>query len=419
MKFRVILALSLFTMSDLRLSASSVSAQEALSRSPYPYASMFRADPKHTGVMEGPGPSWKSVELWRFDTGISSTSTPVAGIGLVFVSGSAVDAPKTSCFLFAFESYTGTEKWRAPGFCGTGPAVVDNLVYATGIETVTTVTPVNGRFPLSSIVAALDATTGDELWRTRLDFAIYSAITVTPDSIFVAGKVPGYQLDEGIIASLDRDTGGVQWQAIVGDEQPDTREYIYSTPAVDHGRGVLYVGVNQVGTIALDTRSGHELWRSPYGNYSSPLIAEDVVIIGGIEGTLYALNSATGDLTWSFHTGAPIFSSAAVSGGLVCFPSTNGVFYALDVVTGDVVWELAGAGGIASPAIVDDVIYAASALGIDQRDSGSLYALDLMTGRELWKVETGPIVLSPIVSGGLIHVADHEGNLRAFGVPPE
>jgi outer membrane protein assembly factor BamB len=82
------------------------------------------------------------------------------------------------------------------------------------------------------------------------------------------------------------------------------------------------------------------------------------------------------------------------------------------------VCELPGAGGVASPAIVDDIIYAASAHGLELRESGALHAIELTTGRELWKVDTGPIRISPIVSGGLIFIVDNEGNLRAFGDPP-
>jgi outer membrane protein assembly factor BamB len=419
----MILAVPLFSMFVLPLYASSVSARPANSQAPYTSVPMFRADPAHTGVMAGPAPTAKPVELWQFDTGSFFSASPVTSNGMVFVSGFKSDLHSTSaCFLYALDAKSGTVRWQVPGICGITPAVVDNVVYATGVEATATGNLVIGLESPPAIVAALDAETGDEFWRTKLLARLSSAVTVTDHTVFAGGTAsnisPGGEENEGVITAIDRETGAVRWQTIVGDGRTGTPDSVDSTPAVS--RGVLYTGVDHVGTIALDADTGLELWRAPYGGeFSSPAVAGHHVFISGIDEKVYALDAATGELTWSFTTGDSNFASVAIKEDAIYFPSSSGIFYALDAGTGQVKWQLDDAGGAASPAIVGDTVIAASALGADQPGPGALLGIHIATGQELWKVDIGPTLSSPAISDGKIFAVDFQGILRAFADPPD
>ncbi len=111
---------------------------------------------------------------------------------------------------------------------------------------------------------------------------------------------------------------------------------------------------------------------------------------------------STPSLMWSFNTGATIYSSAAVDGGVVFIATydwTNNVgnLYAIDEYTGQQKWVFpTGAPIYASPAVANGIVYLAS------RDS-FLYAIDASTGSELWRVSNiSPLTSSPVVANGKV-----------------
>jgi len=87
-------------------------------------------------------------------------------------------------------------------------------------------------------------------------------------------------------------------------------------------------------------------------------------------------------VVWKFKAGAPIFSSAAIVGGIVYITSDDSFLYALDRETGAVKWKFETQGRIASsPAVADGSVYFASY-------DGGFYAVDAATGKLKWKFDT-------------------------------
>ena len=86
---------------------------------------------------------------------------------------------------------------------------------------------------------------------------------------------------------------------------------------------------------------------------------------------------------WRFQTGAPIFSSAAVDGGIVYVGSNDGKLYAVRAVDGSKAWAFATKGAVrSSPAVADGTVFFSSV-------DGNIYAVDAATGRERWHYATG------------------------------
>ena len=109
--------------------------------------------------------------------------------------------------------------------------------------------------------------------------------------------------------------------------------------------------------MAVDLRARKIVWE--YSNpdrqfpfYSSAVLFEGRVIVGGRDKAVHAIDAATGKGVWQFETRARVDSSPVVSGGRVYVGSSDGKLYALDAATGQKRWEFdAGDAITASPAV--------------------------------------------------------------------
>lgn len=136
---------------------------------------------------------------------------------------------------------------------------------------------------------------------------------------------------------------------------------------------------------------------------------------------------------WKFQTGAPIFGSAAVAGGVVYVASDDSFLYALDEATGSLKWKFETQGRIAStPAVHDGVVYFGSY-------DGAFHAVDAAAGKEKWKfnvdyerrfaapgihgnVPARQVIpdawdfyqSSPVVDGGRVYFGSGDGNVYAL-----
>jgi outer membrane protein assembly factor BamB len=154
----------------------------------------------------------------------------------------------------------------------------------------------------------------------------------------------------------------------------------------------------------------------PFDVYlSSPVVAGGSVYFGSGDGNLYALDAASGQLKWKFHTGDVVHASPAYADGVVFVGSWDSYFYAVDAATGAEKWRFHGGedpafhnqvGFQSSPAVVDGVVYTGC------RDS-NLYALDVATGKEKWRFNAAGswIITSPAVVGGKVVAATSDSSL--------
>ena len=61
----------------------------------------------------------------------------------------------------------------------------------------------------------------------------------------------------------------------------------------------------------------------------SPIVAGDLVYVGSIDGIIYAVNAATGQVAWKYQLEGGMWSSLTIAGGVVYAGSLNGNLYAL------------------------------------------------------------------------------------------
>lgn len=173
---------------------------------------------------------------------------------------------------------------------------------------------------------------------------------------------------------------------------------------------------------AIDLTTNRESWHYPQEpNRATTFFAppapseEGLVIVGGYDNLVYALDPSTGGdvrFAWTFEGASDnIIGAPVVAGDIVLVPSADNNMYALDLSTGDPIWRQPFSTDEAlwsAPLVAGDVIYLAS---LDHR----VYAIDLDTGRELWHTEplNGAIVDTPTLVGDLILVGTFNSQLVA------
>jgi eukaryotic-like serine/threonine-protein kinase len=240
-------------------------------------------------------------------------------------------------------------------------------------------------------------------WRVSgLDFGLASA-TVADGRVYVARK-------DGKLHALDRNTGQELWNfppdALDGD-------FADATPAV--ANGIVYFGVNRGGPVvyAVDAATGVRIWS--HGGPISQIISSPTLLEGGVyvaftDGTIRALDAATGQVIWSATQDQGAYSSPAVDKGRLYIAIHNRGLLALDATNGATLW-LAPIPGPqwSSPAVDNGRVFVGSI------DDHKLYAFDAVTGQTLWTATTSDWVQSsPAVANGVVYIGNKAGDLYAF-----
>jgi polyvinyl alcohol dehydrogenase (cytochrome) len=129
------------------------------------------------------------------------------------------------------------------------------------------------------------------------------------------------------------------------------------------------------------------------------------LFVGSEDGTVYALDSATGCLWWRFKASATVKTAISVGekGTTAFFGDTNGFVYALKVADGSVVWKVhpdshPAARITGSPLLVGTRLYVPVSSGEEGSAAdptypcctfrGSVVALDTASGKQIWRAYT-------------------------------
>jgi len=139
------------------------------------------------------------------------------------------------------------------------------------------------------------------------------------------------------------------------------------------------------------------------------IVADNRVFVGTENGTMYALDAASGKVIWK-HSAGPIFHSPAVADGRVFFGDTDGTLWALAAADGQVLWRFSsGKGGFVTAPLVE-----AGTVFIGSRD-GSFYAVEAANGRGLWRYATdGPIRCTAAFADGTVFFASDDMHAYAL-----
>ncbi|MEZ6136703.1 MAG: PQQ-binding-like beta-propeller repeat protein [Pirellulaceae bacterium] len=219
--------------------------------------------------------------------------------------------------------------------------------------------------------------------------------------------------------------GELLWQKSVNAFNPKKFEYGYAPSPVIYKNSIIISAEwdGDSNLIALDRRTGKQLWKSPRPSsisFSSPVVAtvagRTQLLISGIE-KVTALNPDDGQPLWQVAgttaatCGTMIWNGDTVfaSGG---YPKAETLAVRADG-SGRVLWRNGLKCYEQSMIIVDGFIYALT-------DRGVLYCWRGDDGAEMWRERLeGPVSASPILAGGHIYWANEAGTMYVFRPNPE
>ena len=350
--------------------------------------------------------------LWENTTiGTAPTTSAVVSDGVVYFGTCA--GAGGGIGLYAFDMATSGLQWRQGwgshihDCARSRPVVSDGIVYVVSSCEDCKVAW-DGDVHTTGDVSALDASTGELLWRYERGARDESSWPVVSDGRVYLSSTGGR------VTALDGITGTVLWQYKVS-------AGLYVPPRVEEpivSGGVVYF-LATGGLYALDAITGRLLWQYEGGG-SSIVAYRGVLYVGASVGRYtYALDAGTGDLLWRSETGElrqPLFdsfrgSSPVVSGGMVYTGSVTypgcvgmcGQVAALAASTGELLWQYKVRGSLEfSPIVSRGVVYAASGRSNSSR-GGYVYALDAVTGALLWQ-HSARVSSAFVVSGDIVYV---------------
>jgi outer membrane protein assembly factor BamB len=325
--------LTILTLLGVTLGAATGHAQLADSSWP-----MLGADLGHSGIATAAGPMAPTIK-WSHDRER-------------FIIGSSIVGPDGAIYigiaetLCALEPADGSERWcrKTPGTIGrNAPALDANGQLYVGTR--------------DNRLWAYDASNGDELWSVAggHDGDVNTSPTIAPDgTIYMA-------VSAGAVLHAIQPDGTVKWRL------PLSGTPRYVSPALDSA-GNIYLGTTR-GYLHSVTPAGVERWRAKVARtirYSSPALSPDgsQVYVGSVGG-ISAVDTANGELLWSFATVGHVETTPVVAADGTIYVGSRGLangagssFYAISP-TGTQIWKYVSNGGFrGSPALAgNNVLY--------------------------------------------------------------
>jgi eukaryotic-like serine/threonine-protein kinase len=157
------------------------------------------------------------------------------------------------------------------------------------------------------------------------------------------------------------------------------------------------------------------LWKFsvPKGSFNAtPVVVDDTVYIGDLDGTFYAIDLSTSEPRWRFSLGADkagFATAAAVRDGLIYVGDMDGTFICLDAKSGEKKWTFKADGEIDSAAnfYQENVLFGSQ--------DATLYCLNAKTHELQWKHQIGDqIRCSPTVVEDRCFLAGCDGKLHVI-----
>ncbi|MEV4378571.1 PQQ-binding-like beta-propeller repeat protein [Streptosporangium sp. NPDC049644] len=148
--------------------------------------------------------------------------------------------------------------------------------------------------------------------------------------------------------------------------------------------------------------------------HAEPVVVDGVVYATSGDGTVSALDAATGAMRWRFQTGGSLLFDHVVVDGTVFAANTSGRLVALDAATGRMRWSR-------RIDVYSDLVVAAGRLYVWTRNpawsvSAEVVALNGASGKRLWSFQPEGDVLNPdpVLVGEVVHVGSDHGMVYAL-----
>ena len=286
-------------------------------------------------------------------------------------------------------------------------------------------------------VVLVDRTSGDVLWRQRVDGTIRAGPLLDEDRLYVATEAQ----PEGRVYAIRLRDGKPIWRTRVGS---------VVAPLAFDGEA-LYAGTEGGAVVRVDPEAGAVKWRRTLSGAirAGPVATPHGLAVVTTADTLYLLDRTTGYVRARLATPGAVIATPATDGQRVYLGTTDGRVLAVNLPELTVRWERAAGDAVyGAPALSHDTLYVLTrdghlwlipveepgaatrhALGIVATAgptpivpgvlvgsvSGEILLVDRGSGTILWRAQVaGPIEEPPLVQGRQLVVVAGRGDIHAY-----
>jgi len=286
-------------------------------------------------------------------------------------------------------------------------------------------------------VVLVDRTSGDVLWRQRVDGTIRAGPLLDQDRLYVATEAQ----PEGRVYAIRLRDGKTIWRTRVGS---------VVAPIAFDGEA-LYAGTEGGAVVRVDAEAGSVRWRRALSGAirAGPVATPHGLAVVTTADTLYLLDRTNGQVRGRLATPGAVLGTPATDGRRVYLSTTNGRVLAVALPELTVRWERAAGDAVyGAPALSRDTLYVLTrdghlwlipveepgaatrhALGIVATAgptpivpgvlvgsvSGEILLVDRGSGTILWRAQVaGPIEEPPLVQGRQLVVVAGRGDIHAY-----
>jgi outer membrane protein assembly factor BamB len=340
---------------------------------------IFRGNAEQTGVAASTLPDKLDI-LWRFSAKDAIEGTPAIANGVVYIGSFDKN-------LYAIDLATGNEKWKYPAGESKAPAAVrEGKVYIGNLD---------------GVLHCVDAAKGTKIWT----FKTPNEAEITSGVSFMDGKLFFGCADESLYCLSEK--GEKLWTFRVQGGP------VMATPAIAQNR--TFVAGCDSTLHVLDATEGKELASVELGGQigATAAVVGDNLYVGTMTNTVVGVDWKQAKVVWTLESEKikqPFASSPAVTDKVVVLGGKDKRVHALDRATGAEIWSFVTRGQVDSaPVIVGQRVFVGS-------KDRSLYVLDLAKGTQLARFDLdGAILGSPAVADGRLVIGTEKGTVYCFG----
>jgi outer membrane protein assembly factor BamB len=136
------------------------------------------------------------------------------------------------------------------------------------------------------------------------------------------GSVAIVPTQSGQVLAYDVASGQNKWSF----SDAERAQEIRSSPAISSSSKLAILTTRNRRVLGIDLSEGKMLWEALVRKRcdASPVICDSRVWVGGLDGNLYAFNTADGSESWSYQLSGQLLASCAIAQGRIIAVTDKG-----------------------------------------------------------------------------------------------
>ncbi|MGC9316470.1 MAG: PQQ-binding-like beta-propeller repeat protein [Armatimonadota bacterium] len=189
------------------------------------------------------------------------------------------------------------------------------------------------------------------------------------------------------LRAVDISTGLQEWEY----------EAAASVPGATAAGDSVYFG-DDSGMLHAVTAAGQPLWRMQLGGAvaAAPLVTDDTVVVGTLQGRVHALDRADGNPLWTVQVDAPVYCSPTMGPSSILVGDDSGAVHSI-TREGQRLASLELDGLVRAPVAAREAVVVAG------DSSGTVVRINPSEMTRLWSTQLpGPVAVEPVILGDSI-----------------